>query len=112
MQSIAGLFYLLAFLLIGGLLQQAASLPIPAPVLGMILLLAFLLIKGKTPESLERITQILSPLLPLFLLPVSAGIITQSEVIKEHGFLLTLILAISIIPGALVTAFIMYVGRK
>lgn len=112
MKPIAGLFYLLVFLIVGGLLQQIASLPIPAPVLGMILLLSFLLIKGKIPEPLERITQILSPLLPLFLLPVSAGIITQSDTIREHGPLLLVILAISIIPGALVTAFIMSVGRK
>ncbi len=112
MLPILGLLYLLVFLVLGFLLQHATDAPIPASVLGMLCLLVFLLIKGSIPESLKRITQILSPLLPLFLIPVSAGIMTQQSVLQNHGLLLLGILAISIVPGALVAGFIMQVGRK
>lgn len=106
-----GLFILLLFLLLGTVLQQALSLPLPASILGMLLLLVFLIVRGKTPDSLTSISKILSPLLPLFIIPVSVGIVTQKQLLAEHGLLLVAILAISIIPGALVSAWIMQGGK-
>ena len=78
----------------------------------MLLLLMFLVIRGKTPDSLQQTTKSLSPLLPLFLIPVSSGIITQKEIISDFGFELIVILAISLVPGILVTGLIMTVGRR
>lgn len=107
-----GLLILLLFLLFGSMLQFAFSLPLPASILGMLLLLLFLVIRGKTPESLTRISITLSPLLPLFIIPVSVGIITQKPLLQEYGLELTLILAVSLIPGALVCAWIMKGGNS
>ena len=106
-----GLFLLLVFLLLGTVLQQALSLPLPASILGMLLLLVFLIVRGKTPGSLTSISKTLSPLLPLFIIPVSVGIVTQKQLLAEHGLLLIAILAVSIIPGALVSAWIMKGGK-
>jgi len=78
----------------------------------MLLLLVFLVARGGVPDSLASITKVLSPLLPLFIIPVSAGIITQEQLLAEHGIALVVILVISLIPGALVTAAIMMAGRK
>lgn len=108
----AGLLLLLVFLLSGTALQQALNLPLPSSILGMLLLLAFLLIRGKTPDSLTQISKVLSPLLPLFIIPVSVGIVTQKSLLAEHGLMLIVILAISIVPGALVSAWIMKGGKS
>lgn len=107
-----GLLILLLFLLLGSGLQILFNLPLPASILGMLLLLIFLVARGKTPASLTSISKTLSPLLPLFIIPVSVGIVTQKPLLKEYGLELVLILAISIIPGALVTAWIMKGGKS
>lgn len=106
-----GLLVLFVFLLIGGLLQQQFSLPVPAAIVGMLLLLCFLLLRGKTPESLQQITQTLSPLLPLFLIPVSSGIVTQKSLVRDYGFELVVILALSLVPGILVMGWVMTAGK-
>ena len=107
-----GLLGLLIFLLLGGVLQDSLSLPIPAAIVGMLLLLVFLIIRGRTPQALQDITQTLSPLLPLFLIPVSVGIVTQKSLLADYGFELLVILTVSLIPGALVCAWIMRGGRS
>ncbi|WP_430460619.1 CidA/LrgA family protein [Thalassolituus sp. LLYu03] len=107
-----GLLILLVFLLIGSLLQSFFSLPVPASILGMLLLLIALMVRGKTPQHLTDITRTLSPLLPLFLIPVSVGIVTQKHLLAEHGPELLVILLVSLIPGALVCALIMRGGKN
>ncbi len=107
-----GLLILLVFLLLGGVLQQLLSLPVPASIVGMLLLLLALIIRGQTPEALQKITQTLSPLLPLFLIPVSVGVVTQKHLLEAHATELLVILTVSIIPGALVSAWIMKRGKS
>lgn len=102
-----GLLILLFFLLLGTVFQFLFSLPIPESILGMLLLLAALMLRGRIPDSLVQISKTLSPLLPLFLIPVSAGIVTQTTILSEHGLVLLAILTVSLIPGILVCALIM-----
>ncbi len=106
-----GLLLLFIFLILGLVLQHWLHLPLPASILGMLLLLLFLLLRGKTPESLSQISRTLSPLLPLFIIPVSVGIVTQKALLQEHGLLLLGIMALSLIPGALLCAWIMKGGK-
>lgn len=108
----SGLLILLVFLLLGSLAQTSFSLPVPASIIGMLLLLLTLIVRGKTPESLTAITRTLSPMLPLFLIPVSVGIVTQKHLLAEHGPELLVILTVSLIPGALVCAWIMKGGKS
>jgi holin-like protein len=110
--AMSGLLILLSFLLLGSLIQSGLTLPIPGSIIGMLLLLLLLIIRGKTPSSLQSISKVLSPLLPLFIIPVSVGIVTQKELLAENGMALLVIMAISLIPGALVCAAVMMVGKK
>ena len=107
----SGLLILLLYLLLGTGLQHWLALPIPASILGMLCLLLTLIIRGHTPSSLSRISQTLAPLLPLFLIPVSAGIVTQKPLLQEHGVMLIVILAVSLIPGILVCGWVMHWGH-
>jgi holin-like protein len=110
--AMSGLLILLSFLLLGNLIQSGLALPIPGSIIGMLLLLAMLITRGKSPQSLQSISKVLSPLLPLFIIPVSVGIVTQKELLAENGISLLVIMAISLIPGALVCAAVMMVGKK
>ncbi len=107
-----GLLILLLFLVAGNLIQAQFTLPVPGSIIGMLLLLFFLVLRGRTPSSLADISKTLSPLLPLFIIPVSVGIVTQKALLEENGVALLVILAVSLIPGALVCAFIMNWKRK
>lgn len=107
----AGLLILLVFLLLGTLLQSTFSLPLPGSILGMVLLLIALILRGKVPDSLAAISRTLAPLLPLFIIPVSVGLVTQKALLQQHGVWLLGILVVSLIPGALVCAWIMKGGK-
>lgn len=110
----AGLITLLVFLLLGQALRLMFNLPMPAAILGMVSLLVFLLVRraikpnsSHAPESLAKLSTALAPFLTLFLVPVSVGIMSQADVIQRYGWQLMVILAISLVPGILVTAFVM-----
>ena len=109
---LAGLFALLVFLIFGEAIQSWIAIPVPSSIIGMILLLTVIILKNKTPKSIEIAANKLSPLLPLFIIPISAGLITQADIIQQHGFKFLVILTISIIPGALITALILKMGSK
>lgn len=103
---LAGLLTLLIFLVSGEFLNSYFSLPIPGSIIGMLFLLISLLILKRTPASLKQIADKLSPLLPLFIIPISVGLITQKPLIAEHGLTLLLIMFVSLIPGIIVTAWV------
>ena len=107
-----GLFYLLVFLTLGELIHNVFNLPIPGSIIGMVILLCSIISLKKIPESLKQAAASITPLLPLFIIPVSAGLITQRELLSQYGIQLLIILFVSLIPGIAVTALIMNWGKK
>jgi len=109
---LVGLFALLVFLILGEAVQSWAAIPVPSSIIGMVLLLIVIILRNKIPKNIESAANKLAPLLPLFIIPISAGLITQVDIIQEHGLKLLAILTISLIPGALVTALILRLGNR
>ena len=109
---LVGLFALLVFLVLGEAIQSWIAVPIPSSIIGMILLLILITLKNKIPVSIEIAANKLAPLLPLFIIPISAGLITQSDIVEQYGLKLLVILIVSIIPGVLVTALVLRWGNK
>jgi len=107
-----GFLILLVFLVLGILVQQLLGLPVPASITGMLLLLAFLVVRGSVPEPLRKTTSFLAPWLPMFLVPVSVGIVLHKQLLAEHGLALLMILTVSLIPGILICALCMKIGRS
>ena len=107
-----GFLTLLVFLLLGSLLKDSLQLPIPASIAGMLLLLVFLLLRRSVPAPLETTTRFLAPWLPMFLVPVSVGIIAHQTLLEQQGLRLLVILTVSLVPGILVCGWIMSAGRK
>ena len=109
---LAGLFALLVFLILGEAIQSWIAVPVPSSIIGMVLLLILITLKNKIPTSIEIAANKLAPLLPLFIIPISAGLITQADIVEQYGLKLLLILTVSLIPGILVTALILKWGNK
>jgi holin-like protein len=102
-----GLFALLVFLIFGEAIQSWIAIPVPSSIIGMVFLLILIVVRKKIPKSIELAANSLSPLLPLFIIPISAGLLTQSAIIEQYGLKLLLIMTVSLIPGVLVTAFVL-----
>ena len=109
---LVGLFALLVFLILGEAIQSWIAVPVPSSIIGMILLLILITLRNKIPKSIELASNSLAPLLPLFIIPISAGLITQSAVVEQYGLKLFIILTLSLIPGVLVTAFVLQWRNK
>jgi holin-like protein len=107
-----GLFVLLVLLVLGEAIRSWIAIPVPSSIIGMILLLICFIILKKVPKDIEVSASKLAPLLPLFIIPISAGLITQVDIIRTYGFKLFIILTISLIPGAIITALIIKWGNK
>jgi holin-like protein len=109
---LVGLFALLAFFIFGEAIQSWIAIPVPSSIIGMILLLIIIIIRKKIPKSIELAANSLAPLLPLFIIPISAGLITQSAILEKYGLKLFIILTLSLIPGVLITAFVLQWRNK
>jgi holin-like protein len=92
--------------MLGYLLVSSLSLPIPAAVLGLVLLFVFLLVHGHVSDSLIKVTSTILPLLPLFLIPASAGIIQHGGLLQADGVAIATALIVSLLMSILVIPFI------
>ena len=109
---LVGLFALLVFLVLGEAIQSWIAIPVPSSIIGMVLLLITIILRNKIPKSIELASNSLSPLLPLFIIPISAGLLTQAAIIEQYGLKLLIILTISLIPGVLITALVLRWNNK
>lgn len=103
---LVGLLYLFLFQLFGHITVVLVGLPIPSPVMGLVYLFGFLLIKGHIPAPLQQVASVLLPLLPLFLIPASAGIVEHGDLLKDDALAITLALLVSLIVSILVTPYL------
>ena len=108
----SGLMILIFCAVLGGALSQTLGLPLPGSIMGMIMLLLVLVGLRRVPQPLHDSVASLTPYMPLFIVPASVGLITQTDLLLEYGLELLFILAVSLIPGALVCAVIMRWGKS
>ena len=71
---------LFAFQLLGEILVQTLSLPLPGPLAGMLLLTAALLIRGGVPSSLESTASVMLQNLMLLFIPAVTGVMLATAV--------------------------------
>lgn len=100
---IQGMVLLVAGQLVGEAVVAVTGLPVPAAVVGMVFVLAALLVrKGQMPE-VRRAGHTLLMLVPLFLVPVSVGIMEQFDALRADAWPLTAALCVSIVLGMVAT---------
>ena len=103
MNALRGLAWLLVLQLVGEVLARAFSLPLPGPVIGMLLLMPAL---GWRPlcEPVTEVARFLLAHLSLLFVPVGVGVITHLDVLRQHGFGLLAVIALSTWIGLAVSA--------
>lgn len=75
MNVLPGLLLLLAFQLLGELINIATGTVVPGPVIGLVLLLALLMVRRGVPAALDRAGSGLLGQLGLLFMPPSVGLI-------------------------------------
>jgi len=114
---IGGFFLLLACDLLGEALRDAAHLPIPGPVIGMLLLAIFLVAfsRGADPEvppELERSAETLIANMGLLFVPAGAGVIAQTNVLEAQWLPILASLIGSTLLGLVATALTMHLAMR
>lgn len=75
---------LLVFQLVGEVLVQALSLPVPGPLIGMLLLFGSLVLRGELAPGLQRSAQALLSHLMLLFIPAVTGVMMYFERIERE----------------------------
>lgn len=96
---------LLMFQLAGEVAVRMLHLPLSGGIMGMVLLFVFLLIYGRVPESLAFFSSKFLQHLALYLLPVSAGVITLWPLLQKEGVVIVLVMVLSTIIPLLACAW-------
>jgi len=109
---IQGLVLLVAGQLLGEAVVTVTGLPVPSAVVGMVFVLAALLArKGQMPE-VRRAGHTLLMLVPLFLVPVSVGIMEQFDALRADAWPLSAALCVSIVLGMAATGLAVRAFRR
>jgi len=93
--------------LAGEFVVNAAGLPIPGPVIGMILLFLFLIFKGEIPQQLESVTRGLLNNLSLMFVPAGVGVMVHLKLLEADGAALLIAIVVSTALTIMVTAWVM-----
>lgn len=79
-----GLFYILTAYLVGEILSILSGRFMPASVLGMLVLFVALRTKAIKTADVRIASKLLLDNMPLFFVPVGAGLMTAYALIQEH----------------------------
>lgn len=97
-----GFMWLMIFLIMGNLLQQALGLPIVGSVLGLLLLFMVLVVRRRTSNSMARVAGQLIHYFTLLILPSAAGLFFLGAVVTDHW----LKLLVAVVLGTLISSVI------
>ena len=111
-----GITALLVFQLLGELSTRLMNVSIPGPVAGLFYLLVFLLIykklKKETPDSLEQSSLILLNHLSLLFIPAGVGVMVHFQRIQEEWIPIIIALLLGVLISITTTALSMkYIMR-
>jgi holin-like protein len=109
---IASLSLILLCQLAGEVFVRGLKLSMPGPVVGLLLLLALLLARDRfeilargplQQDGVENASRGLLAHLSLLFVPAGVGVVQKLDLIAEHGIVIIVILAISVVATLLVT---------
>ena len=92
-----GFLIICFFLMLGEFVAGLTGLKIPGAILGMLFMLVYLAFAKGGHDSLHLIAERLLPLLPLFIIPTSVGVVTHWQLLKQHS----LVLGVSLVASFL-----------
>lgn len=87
---IKGSIILIGLLLVGNILSETLSLPVPGSVIGMVMLFAGLIFMKSVPEDLGKVSDGLIAHIGLLFVPAGAGISLYLGMIAENWLVIVL----------------------
>ncbi|WP_268809842.1 CidA/LrgA family protein [Planococcus sp. CAU13] len=87
--------FLYGFFILGQLLRELFSIPLPGSILGLMLMFIALLLKIVPLEWVDSGAALLLSFLPLFFIPATVGVIDYFDVFAGKGAFLVVVLILS-----------------
>lgn len=109
---LAALTVLLVYQLIGEVLVQLLTLPVPGPVVGMLLLFITLLLRGAAPEWLRTTSNALLGHLSLLFVPAGVGVMLHFKRLGAEWLPISVALVASTVITIGVAALVMRVLQR
>ena len=94
----------LVFQLVGEVLSQILSLPVPGPVVGMLLLFLLLLARAPLVEQIRKTAQNMLQHLSLLFVPAGVGVMLHFKRVTDEWVAILLALVLSTVITIAVTA--------
>lgn len=102
-------FYILFFYLTGECISSFIHGFIPGSVIGMVLLFVALAFKWVKPESVKKLSGVLTENMALFFLPAGVGLMTARGMISKYWLV---IVTVSVVSTILVVASVALTQQK
>ena len=107
-----GFLIISLFLLLGEFVAGLLGWPVPGAIFGMLFLLVFLSLTRGDHDSLQGIADRLLPLLPLFIIPTSVGIVSHWQLISQHALLLSISVLLSFLLLFVFTVLSLRISKR
>ena len=104
---LAAITVLLVYQLVGEVIVQAAGLPVPGPVVGMLLLFLSLALRNGVPQRLQDTAQTLLSHLSLLFVPAGVGVMLHFHRLEAEWLPISVALVASTVITIGVTALVM-----
>ncbi|MFC4347608.1 CidA/LrgA family protein [Kordiimonas lipolytica] len=105
-RSLVGVAILVALLYGATLVVRALSLPLPAPILGLLALTAFLVLRRGVPPIIEAGSRALIRIFPLLFVPPIVALLAHKDLVLSAPLMLLLAVSVSTLIGLVVSAFL------
>ena len=93
------LVLVLVLTVIGDVLAEAFTVPVPGAAIGMILLAALFAVRGRADPDAASLFDIAAPHFPLFFIPAAVGIVASADILAQAWLHIT----VAIVLGTAVT---------
>ena len=104
---IRGVLILLLCQWLGEIIAQAAGIPVPGGVIGMLILFVALILRRGVSDYLEQSTQLILKPLTLYFVPASVGIMTMGPLLAQEGIRIGIVMLLSTLLPLLVCAYVL-----
>lgn len=109
---VKGFIVLIGLLLVGNILSEAFSLPVPGSVIGMVMLFIGLLVIKRVPDDVGRVSDGLIAHIGLLFVPAGAGISLYLGLIADNWLMIVLASLGSTVLTLVFTALVFKVLSK
>ena len=104
---LSGIVTLLLFTVLGNVLNDALSLPVPGSVIGLILLVIYLQVSDTDNESLDKVSQLCVRYIAVLFIPGCVGVFFMGDLLAQQWLPITLAIVVGTPISLLVTALLL-----